>query len=464
MLPNKLTGHALKEALFAVHETRAGRDSRRDTERVRVWEEEASEGFYAPSSADLGNAQPRIDELIRSGKLRIIIPMRETSPEVPNTVLRYLIEERKIPREFIMVSDQGSDRICVQNALEWGVQVLDVFKAMESFSPEIAHLARLSTIEEASHILRETGRQAPMLHGGKGINVLAACCALRAQLGNGTGMVDYVLFHDSDFRSKSEELGSLSAYDPVRHLLYPIVHENGSEHNQVLTSQVGRGNEAVYAARVALKALELAYPDRSVRKFIASIRPHLLKRVWICCGEFVISWHDLSRLPLASAFVMETILAFGIEGINLVEKQFSLAQLINQNPRMDACNGAFEEQRMMGHIATAITAFAMMGKPPHMWTIDDIDRLNGIFSAPSMDLVEAMPERSGPAIGWEDLQDRILPSTQQIFERDWVHWPTMRQAIADSLPTSRRHPPACPHQPHVDSDTDQPPAQQTTGA
>jgi len=222
---------------------------------------------------------------------------------------------------------------------------------------------------------------------------------------------------------------------------------------------VGRGNEAVYAARVALKALELAHPHKDVREFVHGIRKHLLKRTWMCCGEFIVSWHDLCRLPLASAYVLETILAFGIDGINITEKRFGLAQIVNPHPRIDECNGGFEEQRMMGQIATAIPVLGMVGKPPHLWTVRDIDALNAVFSAPPMDLVEAMPEQNGSSIAWENLQDRVLPSTQQIFEAGWIDMPTMRVALADSLPKQDPQRKPEPPQPIIDNPEQSDPAE-----
>ena len=430
-----IVGDAAKELRDGVAVQRAERDARRETPAVKRWEAFMAQGVYEPTAAMIADLRPQMDELIQSGKLRILIPMREIGGGgVPGHVLKYLIQDRGMPREFITVANHESGPNAVNIARQWGVKVVDVMEVIHCLSPDVVEVTGL-----------------PKLEHGKGVAVLAGLLALRQQVGNGASMVEWIMLHDS-------ELKDVEPYDPVGHLLYPIVMGDGDHHNEVIMNQVGRSNEPVYSVRMALEAIEHMNPWQGIENrldsirpawlrapiarivnglnpwkevhgYVKAIRPAMLRRVWMCCGERLLSWHDLQRLPLATGYVLETMLGFGIEGLNLHAEKM-LAQVVNRNLRRDAANGLFREQLMMGQIARAILAFALFAKNPHKWSDDDIRHLNSGFGR--MPIIPGMPETPGHAMAWEQPADRVLPSVDRIFHKQWADLDRLAEVLKAS--------------------------------
>lgn len=151
-----------------------------------------------------------------------------------------------------------------------------------------------------------------------------------------------------------------------------------------------------------------------------------MRMVHPCAGEFIIGTDTLFQLPFTDGYSIETILRFGIVGYN-IDSEEQEVQVRNPNERLDGCNGGWGEQFMMNMISRSGIAYAMTGKPPHLWTLDDIHRLNQGFS--QMCVIPGLPQEHGPMIGRDVSADRVLPSVNQLLEQGWVNVDRLNELV-----------------------------------
>jgi hypothetical protein len=218
------------------------------------------------------------------------------------------------------------------------------------------------------------------------------------------------MMHDS-------ELTNVRDYNGARFLTYPLIMAEG-QHNHILGCQVDRGNEAIYAARVGLEGIADFHPDEAVAAYIQRLQNALLRLTWMLTGERIISAEDFLRIPLATSYVLETIVNCGIEGLNLNGSGRSTSQVVIPGSRVDGCNGRWSEQFMMNMITRALNGIAMMGKPTHSWSLEDIERINRRFGR--MKVISVLPETAGAPVCRAKKADRVIPSINTLFEQGWV--------------------------------------------
>lgn len=356
----------------------------------------ASEGVYSPSTFEMANWMPSIDNLLQSGNVQVLIPMHEKGDHnVPAPVLDYLLDNCRIPKESILVVNHLSGDLAVRRVFDRKVPMVDALEVIKCLDPAVCAMAGL-----------------PELRLGKGIAVLAGLLALRG-ISNFHGSdrpFQWVMMHDS-------ELIRVNEYDGARYITYPLVCDGDNPHRMILECQSGRNNEAVHCARVAIEADAIFNPVPSIANYAREIGPRLMRLSWMLCGERILDANTLMNLPLSTGYVLETILNFGVEGLNIYDER-TTGQVMNSGGRLDACSGEYAEQFMMNMIGRAIRAFVLMGIPPHRWEISDIVRLNVGFA--QMPVVPAIAEFQGPVICRETPADRVLPSVETIWKNGWV--------------------------------------------
>lgn len=379
-----------------------------DGSHAREFKTRAADGVYSPSTQGLLSCQLETDRLLQSGDVQVLIPMHESGDhDVPAPVLDYLLEDCRIPREFILVVNHLSGEAAVRRVVERSIPMVDALEVMACLDPALCHIAHL-----------------PELRTGKGIAVLAGLLALKAMAMDGAECrFRWIMMHDS-------ELIHVHEYNGARYLSYPLVVD-GDPHNMVLACQSGRNNEAVHCARVATEADAIFNPIPQIAEYARVIGPRLTKLSWMLCGERILDAETLFRLPLTTGYALETILNFGVEGVNAFgNTRKTTAQVINPNGRIDACSGEYAEQFMMNMIGRAMRAFILMGTPPHTWNLQDIARLNAGFA--QMHVIPAIAEFSGPVTCRETPADRVLPSVKEIIFRGWVDAERMRKCVPHS--------------------------------
>lgn len=366
--------------------------------RIEAWDEFSHSGLYKPTQKDMAESRETIDDFLAE-RVRVVVPMFEDggaeNHHVPREVLRYLVENCRIPRKNILVMDHRSTgKPSVAEAHAWNVRVINALEVMNCLDPKVLDVVKLDR-----------------LFAGKGIPMLAGLLALHAMREAGESGWDWVMFHDA-------ELVEVDAYDGARMLTYPLV-VNGDHHNSVLQAQVGRNNETVFAARVALEALEHGHPDPKVREYISWLRPQLLRLVWMLCGEFMVKWDCAQAIPLSDQYWVETLVRTGTIGFNHSTRNgMTIAQVVNPNLRADGANGNWAEQFMMNCITRGLLAQALTGTPPHMMTVEQITALNTQFE--QMDLLHFLPREHGAVKVKKRPADRMLPSLQMLLAQGWV--------------------------------------------
>ena len=398
-------GEKLKERARGVDASRAMRDFGQGTKVAEGFNAAMGEGVYRPDMINLKEMGGMITSLMGSGRIQVVIPMYEKGgpPDfVPRDVLKYLVTNCCIPKQNILVVNHRSEKPAVDEAKKWNVPVVNALEVISCLTTDMTEITGLSE-----------------LFAGKGVAVLAGLLTVRSQVNSGIINPEYIMFHDS-------ELVDVAKYDGARHLCYPLaITEN--RHNHIVGAQIDRGNEAVFAARVALEALEHVYPDDQVKKFVSDIRIPLTRLVWMLTGERILRTEDLFSLPLATGYVLETILNLGMEGINLNGSRKTTAQVVIPNARLDCCNGAWAEQCMMHMIARALNVFVLQGEPPSKWSLDRIQEINHIFG--KMKLLPILPQEAGPVECKEAEADRVIPSVNAIFGENWLEHSRMESIL-----------------------------------
>ncbi len=394
-------GETAKERTRGVDRERALRLFCNDNEKIASeFCREMEAGLYDPGEVGIHQAKEDVDNILQSGKIVVLIPMHEQGGEpefVPREVLDYLLNDCQIPRQNVIVLNDRSGEEAVVEVRRWEVPVIDVQHVLDqSVSPELFQLLSLQ-------------RQNVV---GKGIPIMVGLAIVQAMMERGTIYEDAcIMMHDS-------ELIDVRSYNGARFLTYPLVVAS-HRHNHVLGCQVDRGNEAVYAARVGLESIAAFHPDPAVSAFIRQIQPSLLRLTWMLTGERIIRAEDFLRIPLATSYVLETIINFGIEGRNLNGFGHTTSQVVIPGSRVDGCNGRWAEQCMMHMICRAINAFAMTGKPSHTWSLEDIEGINQRFG--QMEVVPILPETAGAPICRSKKADRVIPSINTLVKEGLVN-------------------------------------------
>jgi hypothetical protein len=340
--------------------------------------------YVAPSGEALSGAAREIQA--RRDRLWALVPMGEDQPGLAKTVAqaaRYL--RARIPGGRVLFVDGGSCPENVAAARAEGAAVLGQDRIFDAIDWE-----RLLPILNLPR--RPSGR------AGQGFNVFAGHLALAA-LGLRDG--DVVFQCDADVQDYER-------IAPLERLVAAWAREDGIRHAKL--AQSGRNNETVMAARAMAElfsALDLPWIPQAVKHLGHEVFMALAPDKWLTCGIYLVTEEVVRARPFASGYLDATTQALwttsapecGWRGVRHVECPV---------PCRDAENTATKEALMMSSIALLLQSVVMHGKALHLWTLDDMTRIN-LRVMPRLCDVPAIGDGAGPVAIHRIEQDRMVP-------------------------------------------------------
>ena len=333
-----------------------------------------------------------------------LIPMKEPDNDrkTPQDVLSYMIDFCGINPKQIVVMNHESAEGTVRRAQARGVNVIRVADVIDCLYPQLREITGIE------------------LQYGKGTAMLAGTLFLRMLTEK--RLVKNIFWHDS-------EIVGCQAYHSLEYLALPFVEMPG-HYRMVLQAHTRRNNESVFSPRFALDALTVRpdlFSDPKQAEYISFMHLRLLRLVHMLAGERILSADDMFSNPFTHCYGLETLTAVTMLGREITHPNKTVAQVVNFNQRIDGNNAVdayrddrYVEQLMMNSLARVLMAsLTWIGKPPHLWSLNDITSLNQLV-ARLPQAVAYMPPVSGAALIKSKEADRFIPSVNQIFSENLV--------------------------------------------
>jgi glycosyltransferase involved in cell wall biosynthesis len=212
----------------------------------------------------------------------------------------------------------------------------------------------------------------------------------------------YLCYSDSDIRNFAE-------YDPLPHLAYPIVNEPDTHWLYAKIAKPGRNNEPVMAARCAAQSC-----GRVGLRFFE----RLARDMWMISGEYMVEGEHMRRCAHTTRSFVDTMTAVYFADLDVAGKG-EVAIVGNANRRLDKKNDNMKEQTILYSIASNIVAFSIYNHFASELTLDDIRHLNTkIFN--KLEIYPYIPEASEPMCAVKIMNDRFIPSIEQLIAADLV--------------------------------------------
>lgn len=356
--------------------------------------------FLQPDESALAECGEQIRSFLQSGRLAVVIPMRETTRAMPaiESVLSVLTQH--LPPGKVLVMDNGSDAEVV---------------AMARGIPGV----RLASSREVLERVLDCQRLLPVLNlpklpeRGKGLTVLAGYLCRH--------FLDLVEGSSEWLAQCDAEIALFEGYQYLEHLVWAILQ--APEGRYFKMAKFGRTNECCMEARNLLDELaddEDAEPQvrQRARELYLRLAPHM----WMLTGEFAIQRQLAFRRPFATGYLEETLISMFVEdcGAQHPGRNGNTVQVYNPNNRLDAANTDEKEGKMQHQISAFIHAAAKRMGPVDTWTLSDIAGLNGGYMAKPLKAawIDSNRRRVGVAVYHND---RIIPSVATLIEEGFVN-------------------------------------------
>jgi len=212
----------------------------------------------------------------------------------------------------------------------------------------------------------------------------------------------YLCYSDSDIKNFAE-------YDPIPHMAYPIVSEPDTHWLYLKIAKPGRNNEPVMAGRCAAQ---------SCGPVGLRIFERLARDMWMISGEYMVEGKHMKDLVHTTRSFVDTLTAIYFADLD-ASGQGHVAIVGNTNSRLDKKNDNMKEQTILYSIASNIVAFANYGRYASELTLDDVRRLNtDVFN--KLEIYPYIPEVSEPMCAVKIMNDRFIPSIEQLIAGDLV--------------------------------------------
>ena len=365
-------------------------------------------GYLMPCEIELRARQEDIKAFLQSGKLRIVVPMRERGPVI-RPLLATLVGGQQVAPGNILVVDDGSDDDALNEVRRYGKDVRLVFR---DDILDVLDWPRLL------QILNLTGRPR-----GKGVSVLAAYLDLYFA-------AKYLGRNPTWIGQNDAEIAEFHRYRCWEHLGFGVVTQPDAKY--VKTAKFGRTNERCMTARWMLLILaqaENVAPE--IRKRAGEIAWRLGGHKWMLTGEFALRWELAMSRPFATGYLEETLISL------FVEDRFArppmvnaVIQVGNPNPRLDAANDDRKESLMQQQISNFLLMAALEGVlPVDQWDVETIARLNRTAMAKPL-VMGWIPPNEGPVVAEAVRNDRIIPSVTQLDKAGLIDWEKAERLFA----------------------------------
>ncbi len=212
----------------------------------------------------------------------------------------------------------------------------------------------------------------------------------------------YLCYSDSDIKNFAE-------YDPLPHLAYPIVSEPDRHWLYAKIGKPGRNNEPVMAGRCAAQ---------SCGRVGLRIFERLARDMWMISGEYMVEGRHMKDCVHTTRSFVDTLTAIYFADLD-VAGAGDVAIVGNANKRLDKKNDNMKEQTILYSIATNIVAFSVYNHYASELTLADVKHLNTkIFNR--LEIYPYFPEVSEPVCAVKIMNDRFIPSIEQLIAADLV--------------------------------------------
>jgi hypothetical protein len=253
----------------------------------------------------------------------------------------------------------------------------------------------------------------PKGRSGKGVNVFASHLLLEA----------LNLPPDTWVGQTDSEIAEFDEYACFEHL-FAAARKDKDPGSLVhlKMAKPGRNNMTTKAMISSLKVLsELGNLSLDVRQFCDKVRKALSADPWMLTGEWISRWKMMRNRPLMSRYCEETLQA--IWSVMATECGFANVRYVkNVIPRLDGANTATKEEIMMSVLSQFIVAVILFGKPPHKWSLNDIEDFNSKVM-PKIDDFTIIGEEDQPVevISFDPQQvEFVIPSVATCVKNNWV--------------------------------------------
>ncbi len=366
-----------------VERSHAHFDTVRDDKRYAEFQGSLTKDFYSIHEKVVEKGtRKKLLEFLADGPIEIQIPAWNEEDTLP-AIAKYL-KKQTSNKGKVLVMDADSTDGTAEAAAKAGVRVIkqsDMYKCVK--------------MDEFKAIL---GDPKPR---GRGMTLYAFW--LYRFLIQENGIPTYAIYCDSDIRNFAE-------YDPMPFMVYPLVFDSEKDFNYFKIAKPGRNNETVMAARCVMRginALGQRYFDR------------LSRDMWMISGEYGYRCEYMKRLPHCTRSFVDTYAAMYFADLER-EKPNSVAIISCPNSRIDKKNDPLKEQTILYSIACNLVGTALYNVAVADLTMDNIKELNAsVF--PKFSYYPYIPEEvHAPMQSVHIMNDRVIPSVQQLIDNDLV--------------------------------------------
>ena len=366
-------------------------------------------GYLQPNAEDLRVQEERINSFLQSGKLAIVVPMRERGPVI-RPLLNTLIKERHVALGTILVVNDGSDKAALDEVRQHNSNVHLVSR------DEVLDVLKWDKLLRILN-LRERPR-------GKGVAVLAGYLS------------QYIWARRNDrhplwLGQNDAEIAQFDRYQCWEHLGYGIVTRPGAQY--VKMAKFGRTNERCMAARWMLLVFaqaESVAPE--IQRRAEEMAYRLGRHKWMLTGEFALRWELAMDRPFATGYLEETLTSLFSEDYcaQWCPEGDGVVQVANPNPRLDAANDERKEAIMQQQISNFILSVALGETLPiDQWGIETIKRLNHTIMADPI-VMGWIPLDEGSVKAEVAPNNRLIPSITMLDRAKLIDWENAKNLSA----------------------------------
>jgi len=351
-------------------------------EDFNAFKKSLEDGFFTPGEALKDKAtMDKCLAFMRSKDFQVQIPMWNEGDTV-GPIVKFLVEQLDGP-ERVICMDANSDDNSVEVVESQGVRAIR--------QPDMYECIKWDKFCEVLNDPKPRGRGM----------TLYAMYLYRFLIQEGN-FPQYLAYSDSDIKNFAE-------YDPMPHMVYPIVSQPDTHWVYLKIAKPGRNNEPVMAGRCAAQSCG------SVGRRIFD---RLARDMWMISGEYMVEGQHMRNCVHTTRSFVDTLTAVYFADLDVGGKG-DVAIVGNSNSRLDKKNDNMKEQTILYSIATNTVAFSNYGRYANELTLDDVKQLNtGVFN--QLEIYPYIPEASEPMCAVKIMNDRFIPSIEQLIAADLV--------------------------------------------
>ena len=350
---------------------------------------------YQPSSDDLNDCLKQMLRYTRSGKIKVLMPLRELKGDGAAIVSESLqVLREQVGADNIFVVDNGVHPQTAREIVNSRVNLIN-----ESMIRQRLDWERLLCLLNL-----------PDIRCGKGYAVTLGLAYLAIR-----GLMD-----DDDWLVQCDgDISGFRRFQLMPHLFYPIIAEPESPWEYLKIAQVQRNNETVKAGINGLATYFKLTKNTSdsrlnqQRLIAQEIYDACIHHIWMLTGQFALRWRHAVNRMITTGYCDET-LASAQHGWR------KLAQIVNPNLCMDGTNSKQKEDCMMTRILQFINALTVFGQSVRTsWSLEMIKEFNnGVV--PGVDSIVRIPDKNGPLCVDDIEMDRVFPSIQTMLDNGLI--------------------------------------------